>query len=196
MGDGAYAKLCSVGRAVEACKRAQFACAYRARVNKSTQQLNFNLFFYKDSISKNKLKKQTLFYTFRVLRKKRRVVRNSCGASPKRSHNTVSVYSPATTASRKFCQLLPRPLFWEVPYHCLRLLRVANRSYVAARCAQRTTVAQKYIRVSRFPFLIVPRVSRSSSFVLRVSHFSFRPHSCPEFLASSSQRRCDTKAMT
>ena len=111
--------------AKKACKRAQFACAYRARVNKSTQQLNFNLF------SKNKH-----FSTpSRVLRKKRRVVRNSCGASPKRSHNTVSVYSPATTASRKFCQLLPRhyALFWEVPYHCLR---VANRSYVAARCAQ------------------------------------------------------------
>ena len=32
----------------------------------------------------------------------------------------------------------------------------------------------------------MPRVSRSSSFVLRVSHFSFRPHSCPEFLASPS----------
>ena len=41
------------------------------------------------------------------------------------------------------------------------------------------------ICASRFPFLIppsfVPHVSRSSSFVLRVSHFSFRPHSCPEF---------------
>ena len=46
------------------------------------------------------------------------------------------------------------------------------------------------IRASRFPFLIppsfAPRVSRSSSFVLRVSHFSFRPHSRPEFLASPS----------
>ena len=41
------------------------------------------------------------------------------------------------------------------------------------------------ICASRFPFLIppsfVPRVSRSSSFVLRVSHFSFRPHSCLAF---------------
>ena len=47
------------------------------------------------------------------------------------------------------------------------------------------TVAQKYIRVSRFSFLhspsFVPRVSRSSSFVLRVSHFSFRPHLCLAF---------------
>ena len=46
------------------------------------------------------------------------------------------------------------------------------------------------IRASRFPFLIppsfAPRVSRSSSFVLRVSHFSFRPHSRPEYLASPS----------
>ena len=48
-----------------------------------------------------------------------------------------------------------------------------------------STVAQKYIRVSRFSFLhspsFVPRVSRSSSFVLRVSHFSFRPHLCLAF---------------
>ena len=41
------------------------------------------------------------------------------------------------------------------------------------------------ICASRFPFLIppsfVPRVSRSSSFVLRVCHFSFRPHLCLTF---------------
>ena len=41
------------------------------------------------------------------------------------------------------------------------------------------------ICASRFPFLIppsfVPRVSRSSSFVLRVSHFSFRPHRASHF---------------
>ena len=71
-------------------------------------------------------------------------------------------------------------------------------SHSALICASRFPFV--LICASRFPFLIppsfVPRVSRSSSFALRVSHFSFRPHSCPEFLASPSQRRCDTKAMT
>ena len=46
------------------------------------------------------------------------------------------------------------------------------------------------ICASRFPILIppsfVPRISRSSSFVLRVSHFSFRPHLCLAFPNSHS----------
>ena len=108
--------------AKKACKRAQFACAYRARVTKSTQQLkpvqtgSFSTsFFYKTiqyfSKTKNELKKQTLFYTFPCIAQKKARSWSSAQAaaetSPKRSHKTVSVYSPAT-ASRKFCQLLPR----------------------------------------------------------------------------------------
>ena len=139
--------------AKKACKRAQFACAYRARVtNRRSNSNPFKLvvfqplFFtkpYSISVKQKMNSKNKHFSTpSRVLRKKRRdpgVVRKQLRRRHQREATKPSVFTHLQPQAGSFANYShATTLFWEVPYHCFRLLRVANRSNVAARCAQRT----------------------------------------------------------